>query len=131
MSLSLTVLDSLLIVEFCRSWVFREPVDPVLLGIPTYFDIIPRKDSRDLRTIRQRLDNDKYDTVEAFEVDLDLMVQNAIKFNGRDSEVGEIALKVQSRIQELFNNFKSGGTKKRKDSDKGGTPQPTKKAKIS
>lgn len=100
------------------------------MGIPTYFDIIPRKDARDLRTIRQKLDSDKYDTVEAFQVDLDLMVQNAIRFNGRESEVGEIALKVQSRVQELLGSFRSGGTKKRKDGDKGGTPQPTKKAKI-
>lgn len=111
------------------SWVFREPVDPVLLGIPTYFDIIPRKDARDLRTIRQRLDNDKYDSTEAFEADLELMIQNAIKFNGQESEVGDIAVKVRTRIQELMNSFKSGGTKKRKDGDKG-TPQPAKKVKI-
>ncbi|KXN88910.1 Transcription initiation factor TFIID subunit 2, partial [Leucoagaricus sp. SymC.cos] len=111
------------------SWVFREPVDPVVLGIPTYFDVIPRKDARDLRTIRQKLDSDKYDTAEAFEADLELMIQNAIKFNSRKSEVGEIAVKVQSRIQELLDNFKSGGSKKRKDGDKG-TPQPLKKVKI-
>jgi transcription initiation factor TFIID subunit 2 len=111
------------------SWVFREPVDPVLLGIPTYFDIIPRKDARDLRTIRQKLDNDKYDTAETFEADLDLMIQNAITFNGQESEVGDIAIRVQARVQELMNNFKSGGTKKRKDGDKG-TPQPAKKVKL-
>jgi len=111
------------------SWVFREPVDPVVLGIPTYFEVIPRKDARDLRTIRQKLDNDKYDTVEAFEADLDLMIQNAIKFNGQESEVGEIAIQIQVRIQDLFFGFRSSGTKKRKDSDKG-TPQPSKKAKI-
>jgi len=111
------------------SWVFREPVDPVLLGIPTYFEVIPRKDARDLRTIRQKLDNDKYDTVEAVEADLDLMIQNAIKFNGRESEVGEIAIQVQVRIQDLFSGFRSSGTKKRKDSDKG-TPQPSKKPKM-
>jgi transcription initiation factor TFIID subunit 2 len=102
----------------------------VLLGIPTYFDVIPRKDARDLRTIRQKLDSDKYDTVESFEADLELMIQNAIKFNGRDSEVGDIAAKVQSRIQELLESFKSGGSKKRgKDGDQG-TPQPSKKAKV-
>jgi transcription initiation factor TFIID subunit 2 len=101
----------------------------VLLGIPTYYDIIPRKDTRDLRTIRQKLDNDKYETVEAFEADLELMIQNAIKFNGLESEVGGIAVQNQSRIQELLIGFKSGSSKKRKDSDKG-TPQPSKKAKI-
>ncbi|KAJ3571564.1 hypothetical protein NP233_g3673 [Leucocoprinus birnbaumii] len=110
-------------------WVFREPVDPELLGIPTYFEVIPKKDARDLRTIRQKLDNDKYDTVEAFEADLDLMIQNAIKFNGLESEVGRIAVQSQSKIQELLAGFRTGGTKKRKDSDKG-TPQPSKKVKV-
>jgi transcription initiation factor TFIID subunit 2 len=29
------------------SWVFREPVDPVALVVPPYFEVIPRKDARD------------------------------------------------------------------------------------
>ncbi|KAF8899169.1 hypothetical protein BD779DRAFT_64933 [Infundibulicybe gibba] len=111
------------------SWVFREPVDPVALGIPTYFDVIPRRDARDLRTIRQKLDADKYDNVEAFEADVDLMLQNAIKFNGVDSEVGNIAIAVRKRIQELMANWRTGATKKRKDGEKG-TPQPTKKTRV-
>ncbi|KAH7907029.1 hypothetical protein BJ138DRAFT_1137716 [Hygrophoropsis aurantiaca] len=111
------------------SWVFREPVDPVLLGIPTYFDVIPRKDARDLRTIRQRLDTDKYDSVAAFESDLELMVRNAITFNGVDSEVGVIAVNFKERMKELMVIAKSGQTKKRKEGEKG-TPQPMKKVKL-
>lgn len=99
------------------------------LGVPTYYDIIPRKDARDLKTIRQKLDNDKYDTMEAFEADLELMLDNAIKFNGIDSEVGLIANTVRQRLDELLTTWRSGGTKKRKDGDQG-TPQPTKKIKI-
>ncbi|KAK7465277.1 hypothetical protein VKT23_005256 [Stygiomarasmius scandens] len=112
------------------SFVFREPVDPVLLGIPTYFDVIPRKDARDLRTIQTKLNQDKYDSVEAFEADLALMIRNAIVFNGADSEVGLIALQVKDRIQELTASWKSGGTKKRKEGEKG-TSQPAKKVKLS
>jgi transcription initiation factor TFIID subunit 2 len=111
------------------SWIFREPVDPVALGVPTYFDIIPRRDARDLRTIRQKLDADKYDTVEAFEADLELMLGNAIKFNGLESEVGNITVTMQNRVHELFDTWRSGSNKKRKDGDKG-TPQPTKKVKL-
>jgi len=111
------------------SWVFREPVDPVALGIPTYYDIIPHKDARDLKTIRQKLDNDKYDTMEAFEADLELMLDNAIKFNGADSEVGLIANSVRQRLDELMTTWRSGSAKKRKDGDQG-TPQPTKKIKM-
>ncbi|KAF7302590.1 Bromo domain-containing protein [Mycena chlorophos] len=78
------------------SWIFREPVDPVLLGIPTYFDVIRKP--RDLRTIRTNLNNDKYPTVEAFEADINLMTDNAILFNGEPSEAGQLALKFQELL---------------------------------
>lgn len=117
---------------FPSSFVFREPVDPVLLGIPTYFQVIPKKDVRDLRTIRTKLDSDKYDSIEAFEADMDLMIRNAITFNGADSEVGRIAYVVRDRIKEMSSHMKSGGgvTKKRKEGDPKPAPQPTKKAKL-
>ncbi|KAF9245714.1 hypothetical protein BU15DRAFT_85416 [Melanogaster broomeanus] len=112
------------------SFVFREPVDPVLLGIPTYFQVIPKKDARDLRTIRTKLDTDKYDSMEAFEADIDLMIRNAVTFNGADSEVGRIAFVVRDRAKDLLGNMRSGGgVKKRKEADKS-TPQPAKKVKL-
>lgn len=113
-----------------RSWVFREPVDPVALGIPTYFDVVPRRNARDLRTIRQKLDADKYDSVEAFEADLDLMVDNAILFNGADSEVGLVGVELRRKYRDLLSPLKGGhGVAKRKNGEKG-TPQPTKKARL-
>jgi len=109
------------------SFIFREPVDPI--GIPQYHEIIPRKDARDLRTIRQKLDTDKYETPEAWEADVDLMIQNAIHFNGRESEVGQIAVAFGSRIKELR---VQQGQKKRRESERSGGDQPmTKKAKLS
>lgn len=92
---------------FCRWFVFREPVDPVVLGIPTYFDIIPRKDARDLRTIRSKLETDKYDSIDAWEADMQLMARNAITFNGPESEVGQIAARLQHRIREDAAKLKS------------------------
>lgn len=79
--------------------------------------------------IRQKLDTDKYDTIEAFDADLELMLSNAIKFNGLDSEVGNITVTMRSRVHELLDAWKSGASKKRKDGDKG-TPQPMKKVKL-
>ena len=99
----------------------------MLLGIPTYFDIIPKKDARDLKLIRQKLDTDKYESVDAFEADINLMIRNAIIFNGAESEVGAIAQALQNRVVELLDVKTS--SKKRKDSEKG-TPQPMKKAKL-
>lgn len=109
---------------------FREPVDPIALGIPQYHEIIPKKDARDLKTIRSKLDSDKHDSVETFEADLDLMVDNAIKFNGEESDVGLIALKMREVYRRLISDWKSNISKKRKDSDQS-TPQPAKKAKTS
>ncbi|THH30629.1 hypothetical protein EUX98_g3547 [Antrodiella citrinella] len=111
------------------SFVFREPVDPVALEIPTYHDIIPKKNARDLRTIKQKLEVDKYDSVEGFEADLDLMVSNAILFNGPSSEVGKVAAMLRDKYKEMLAALKTGGSAKRKGGEKG-TPQPTKKAKV-
>ncbi|KAK0505753.1 TATA-binding protein associated factor Taf2 [Armillaria luteobubalina] len=117
------------IVKDNVSWIFREPVDPELLGIPTYFQVIPRKDARDLRTIRTKLEADKYDTVEAFEADIALMIHNAITFNGLDSEVGPLAIACRDKIQSLINAWRTSQDKKRKDVEKGSS-QPSKKAKL-
>jgi len=110
------------------SWIFREPVDPIALNIPSYFEVISRKDARDLGTIRQKLDSDKYESVSAFEADIDLMVRNAITFNGAESDVGTITIALRNRVTELM-DVKTGSAKKRKEGDKG-TPQPTKKVKL-
>ncbi len=61
------------------SILFREPVDPVALGIPTYFDIIPRKDARDLSLIEAKLKADKYESFAAFDADVKLMLRTATR----------------------------------------------------
>lgn len=119
----------LLISYTSRSFVFLEPVDPVALGIPTYFEVIPRRDARDLRTIRTKLENDKYDSVETFETDLDLMVDNALHFNGGDSEVGKVSYMVRVKYKDMLSGLRSSVSGKRKGNEKG-TPQPTKKMKM-
>lgn len=114
-----------------RSWVFREPVDPVALGIPTYFDVIPRKDARDLKTIMQKLTQDKYDSIDAFEADLDLMIHNAIVFNGAESEVGDWAVKLRSRYRELLAPIRGPGSTAKRKGGEAGKPPPAKKVKLS
>lgn len=110
-------------------WLFSEPVDPVLLGIPTYFEVVPRENARDLKTIKGKLERDKYDSVDALEADLLLMVNNAITFNGPESDVGIGAYRMQATYQSALETYRTGG-KKRKDGDRG-TSQPSKKVKIS
>ena len=110
------------------SFVFREPVDPVLLQIPTYFDVIPRKNARDLRTIRSKLDTDKYDSFEAWEADMELMIDNALLFNGEDSEGGIIAQQFANKYRDMFAALRGGPTGKRKGES--AASQPAKKARI-
>ena len=71
-----------------------------------------------MRTIRQKLDSDKYVNVDAFEADIALMIQNAITFNGVESDVGEIAIKVEDHLRSAIANWKQGNSKKRKDGEK-------------
>lgn len=119
------LLSALSLTRSFSSFVFRVPVDPVLLQIPTYFDVIPKKDARDLSLIKQKLDTDKYESADALKADIDLMIHNAIAFNGADSEVGQIAVVVKKRFYELWNIAKS---KKRKETETNG--QPAKKLKL-
>lgn len=83
-----------------------------------------------MRTIRAKLESDKYDTVEAFQADVALMIHNAITFNGMDSEVGPLAIACRDKIQSLINAWRASQDKKRKDVEKGSS-QPSKKAKLS
>jgi transcription initiation factor TFIID subunit 2 len=105
-------------------------VDPIALGIPQYHEIIPKKDARDLKIIRTKLDSDRYDSAYSFEADLDLMVENAITFNGEDSEVGLVAVKMRDLYRSLISEWKFNFSKKRKDSEQS-TPQPAKRVKTS
>ncbi|KAL8705830.1 MAG: hypothetical protein Q9201_001053 [Fulgogasparrea decipioides] len=59
---------------------FAKPVDVVALSIPTYPDII--KNPMDLTTLEEKLKNYEYSSLEAFRSDFDLILQNAITFNG-------------------------------------------------
>ena len=60
---------------------------------------------------------------------MDLMIDNALLFNGADSEVGIIAVQVRDKYRDMLPNVR-GTAAKRKSSDKPGTPQPTKKVKL-
>ena len=59
---------------------FLEPVDPITLGIPTYFDIV--KQPIDLGTIETKLNSDQYRSVQAFMDDIQLIADNATSFYG-------------------------------------------------
>jgi transcription initiation factor TFIID subunit 2 len=96
------------------------------LGIPTYFEVISKKDARDLGTIKQKLEADNYESVENLKADVELMVRNAIVFNGAESDVGQVAVVLKKRFNELLTSARS---KKRKEGEANGQPS-AKKVKL-
>ncbi|KAJ7597342.1 hypothetical protein C8J56DRAFT_316264 [Mycena floridula] len=95
--------------------IFAQPVDPVALGIPDYFRVIKPENARDLGTIRTKLEADKYETVDDFETDVDLMADNAVKFNGATSDVGIAAIDIRDKIRQMVNAKLRAPSKKRKE----------------
>ncbi len=87
-------------------WVFRDPVDPVELGIPDYFDIVEHP--MDLALVEKKLENGVYRDVDSVERDIKLVFENAILFNGHDSDVGEMAKKLLALFDEDLKTVMKG-----------------------
>ncbi|CAH0518581.1 unnamed protein product [Peronospora belbahrii] len=84
------------------AWPFLEPVDPIVLNIPTYFDVITRP--MDLATMNTKLTNGEYNDPVEYRADLLLMFANAIEFNRDDEQAvtSDWALKAETQAQERF-----------------------------
>jgi hypothetical protein len=87
-------------------WVFRDPVDPVAMGLPDYHDVI--KKPMHLNLILKYLEDSFYQDMEAFERDTRLVFDNAILYNGEDSEVGGMAKDMLLRFTKEYNQALSG-----------------------
>uniref|UniRef100_A0A3P8WIV3 histone acetyltransferase n=1 Tax=Cynoglossus semilaevis TaxID=244447 RepID=A0A3P8WIV3_CYNSE len=75
---------------------FRQPVDPMLLGIPDYFDIV--KNPIDLSTIKRKLDTGQYQEPWQYVDDVWLMFNNAWLYNRKTSRV----YKYCTKLAEVF-----------------------------
>ncbi|KAF7204814.1 histone acetyltransferase p300 isoform X1 [Nothobranchius furzeri] len=75
---------------------FRMPVDPQLLCIPDYFDIV--KNPMDLSTIKRKLDTGQYQDPWQYVDDIWLMFNNAWLYNRKTSRV----YKFCSKLAEVF-----------------------------
>nr|XP_033818435.1 CREB-binding protein isoform X3 [Geotrypetes seraphini] len=75
---------------------FRQPVDPQLLGIPDYFEIV--KNPMDLSTIKRKLDTGQYQEPWQYVEDVWLMFNNAWLYNRKTSRV----YKYCTKLAEVF-----------------------------
>jgi len=87
-------------------WLFRDAVDPIELGIPDYFDII--ENPMDLTLVVNKLEDGAYKDVESFAKDTKLVFENAILFNGEESDVGQIAKKSMATFAEDLESMMKG-----------------------
>ncbi len=91
---------------------FQDPVDPVKLQIPTYFDVI--KKPMDFGTITRKLASGTYTSVQAFRDDLLLVVNNAIQFNPADHQCHIDALRLRTIISTNLSKLISSHTPRSK-----------------
>ena len=79
-----------------HGWVFNSPVDPVELGLPDYFEVIKRP--MDLGTIRKKLENGCYHSLEEFEEHVHLTFDNAMLYNPEGSVVYNMAEEMKAKF---------------------------------
>ncbi|KAG8080428.1 hypothetical protein GUJ93_ZPchr0007g5803 [Zizania palustris] len=79
-------------------WLFHKPVDPVLYGIPDYFDVI--RNPMDLGTVKKKLTNKQYSSTDEFAADVRLTFSNAMKYNPPGNDVHNIA----DQLNRLFDS---------------------------
>lgn len=77
------------LIDHDHGWVFKDAVDPVELGIPEYFQVVEHP--MDLTLVVNKLGDGAYKDISSFERDTKLVFENAILFNGDDSDVGGMA----------------------------------------
>eukprot|EP00835_Amoeboradix_gromovi_P003168 NODE_200_length_15202_cov_0.356618.p1 type:complete len:999 gc:universal NODE_200_length_15202_cov_0.356618:8272-5276(-) len=99
------------LLSICKSllasphgWPFEEPVDPVELELPDYFDII--KEPMDLSTIYNKILNRSYSNAEEFHSDVCLMFNNAHTYNEIDSDIVDVTHELELQYCQLLIEFK-------------------------
>ncbi|KAM0754710.1 hypothetical protein T439DRAFT_120001 [Meredithblackwellia eburnea MCA 4105] len=106
--------------EHPSSYAFHESVDTIIDQIPTYYDYINFGDQRDMGTIRKNLEADKYSSIEAFEADIELMLENCFIFNGTTTPIYQCGLDMQQFFREGIQKIRADPAKKRTGGDKAG-----------
>lgn len=82
---------------------FTKPVDVVLLNIPSYPTIVTKP--MDLRTIEEKVKEDRYSSVEEYINDFNQIIENSILFNGLDHVVTKNAQNIKASFDKQMVNL--------------------------
>lgn len=98
-----------------HSWVFKEPVDALSLGLHDYHHIV--KHPMDLGTVKANFSKNAYATPMDFAEDVRLTFNNAILYNPKTDKVHAWAGELLARFEDLFRPIqeKMGGGLSRED----------------
>eukprot|EP00598_Pedospumella_elongata_P008379 CAMPEP_0185012788 /NCGR_PEP_ID=MMETSP1098-20130426/98477_1 /TAXON_ID=89044 /ORGANISM="Spumella elongata, Strain CCAP 955/1" /LENGTH=2117 /DNA_ID=CAMNT_0027541853 /DNA_START=291 /DNA_END=6644 /DNA_ORIENTATION=+ len=91
--------------------IFGSPVDPIMLGIPDYFEVV--KMPMDLGTVIKKLSDGSYRDLHHFVVDVHLTFDNSMLYNPKNSDVYMLAkslkkdfdLKYRQKISDFEKNL--------------------------
>lgn len=86
-----------------HGWVFNNPVDPVELGLPDYFEVI--KKPMDLGTISKRLENGTIHSLDDFHALVCLTFDNAMQYNEDGSVVHDMAKELKLKFVSDYSNL--------------------------
>lgn len=88
-----------------NSVAFLNPVDHVALNIPTYPDIV--KHPMDLNTMESKLKSNKYNNVQEFADDFDLIISNTRKFNGDNHLITQAGFSMEAYFRKMMETVPS------------------------
>lgn len=90
------LLDSIALKDFQE--IFTEPVD--IEEVPDYADVVTHP--MDLSTMRSKLRDGKYDTLDDLENDFNLMIQNCLAYNNKDTIFYRAGIRMRDQCGPLF-----------------------------
>ncbi|KAG1446673.1 hypothetical protein G6F46_009442 [Rhizopus delemar] len=94
---------------------FLDPVDPIRLNIPDYFQVI--KQPMDLSTVDQKLQKNQYKSVNAFVADVRLIFQNCMQYNGTDSTIAVLCRNLKAAFEKCLRGMPPAAEEKRIEHD--------------
>ena len=80
-----------------KAYIFNSPVDVEELDIPDYYQIV--KKPMDFGTIKTKLKEHKYQRIEEFIEDMELVFYNCKLYNGVETDVGQIGVQLHEEFQ--------------------------------
>jgi E1A/CREB-binding protein len=100
-----------------HAWVFNNPVDPVELGLPDYFDVI--KKPMDLGTVQKKIENGIYHSIDEFAGEVNMTFDNATTYNEDGSVVYNMAKELKSKfsldLKKLYDQLEAEDQQRREN----------------